>query len=242
MGHVEYLQNTNDLKLKVAHYTETGIPESHITVITRESVKDYLKSRPDIKEVIVSEGHTIKDVFNDTQKYPFNRMSHYSIDDYERVLEEGGMLLYVDDEDISSVSNRSDTLKTDDKTLDLHEEVLEVSKEDVHRGDVIVNKETHTKLEEFDVPIKKEEVTVERRKVEGEPLFETYNNTEDPDDGLNIIRIPVTRERIKIIKEKVVTEEIIIRKEVVENTEHVSGTLRYEDVTVSERLNKPEDK
>ena len=169
-------------------------------------------------------------------------MSHYSIEDYERVLEEGAMLLYVDDEAISPVSNDSDTLKPDDKTLDLHEEVLEVSKENVHRGDVIVNKETHTKLEEFDVPIKKEKVTVERRKVEDVPLFEAYNNTEDSDDGLNIIRIPITRERIKIIKEKVVTEEIIIRKEVVENMEHVSGTLRYEDVTVSERLNKPEDK
>ena len=85
-------------------------------------------------------------------------------------------------------------------------------------------------------------VTVERRPVEGEPLFETYNQTEDGEDDLNVIRIPITKERIRIIKEQVVTEEIIVRKEVIEKTEHVSGTVRREDIRVSEVKNEDLDK
>ncbi|CAD2079301.1 YsnF/AvaK domain-containing protein [Phocicoccus pinnipedialis] len=240
MGHIEHLQNTNDLKLKIAHYTEIGIPDSHITVITRDSVRDYLKSRPDIKEVIVHNGETITDSFQDHDDNPFKRMSSYSIDEYERTLADGGMLLYIDDAEILRHSHDVDA--ADDHTLELHKEVLEVDKKEINRGEIVVNKETHTELESFDVPIKKDKVTVERRPVEGEPLFETYNTMEDTDDGLDVIRIPITRERIKIIKEKIVTEEIVIRKETVENVEHVSGTVRYEDVTVSERLNKDYEK
>lgn len=138
------------------------------------------------------------------------------------------MMGHIDDKD----EKYQDSLN--EEKIQLRQERLKVNKENVTTGEVVVEKYSESTVQEFDVPVTSENVTVERRPVEGEPLFETYNNTEDGEDDLNVIRIPVTKERLRVIKEQVVVEEIVVRKDVVEKVEHVSGTVKHDDIRVSE--------
>ena len=138
------------------------------------------------------------------------------------------MMGHIDDKD----EKYQDSLN--EEKIQLRQERLKVNKENVTTGEVVVEKYSESTVQEFDVPVTSENVTVERRPVEGEPLFETYNNTEDGEDDLNVIRIPVTKERLRVIKEQVVVEEIVVRKDVVEKVEHVSGTVKHDDIRASE--------
>lgn len=130
---------------------------------------------------------------------------------------------------------------TDEETFELKKEELHVGKEKKQVGEVIVNKFTESEVQDFDVPLDHEHVTVERRKLEDEPLLETYSH-DDSDDEEGIIRIPITKERIKIVREQVVTEEVIVRKKIVTDNKHISEVVRHEDINVIERKNEEERK
>lgn len=129
----------------------------------------------------------------------------------------------------------------DEESFELRKEELSVNKEKKQVGEVIVNKFTESEVQEFDVPVDHEHVTVERRKLEDEPLFETYSH-DDSDDEEGVIRIPITKERVKVIREQVVTEEIIVRKKVVTDNKHISEVVKHEDINVIERKNEDEGK
>nr|WP_245203014.1 DUF2382 domain-containing protein [Jeotgalicoccus aerolatus] len=175
-------------------------------------------------------GRDIADIFS-----RYIAVSDEKAGQYTDALNKGELLLYIE-------NDTSAPAAADEETIKLRKERLSVNKDSVNKGEVVVEKYAESEIEEFDVPVNMDNVTVERRPVEGEPLFETYNQTEDGEDDLNVIRIPITKERIRIIKEQVVTEEIIVRKEVIEKTEHVSGTVRREDIRVSEVKNEDLDK
>lgn len=127
-----------------------------------------------------------------------------------------------------------------EEKMTLREERLNVDKENVQVGEVGVDKRVTTKLEEFDVPVDREEVTVERRPVDGNPTLEVYSR-DDADDDENVMRIPLTEERVKVIKETVVTEEIVIRKDIVTDKQHISEELRKEEVDITEHNNTREN-
>ena len=126
---------------------------------------------------------------------------------------------------------------TDKESFNLRKEELVVNKEKKQVGEVIVNKFTESEVQEFDVPVDHEHVTVERRKLEDEPLFETYSH-DDSNDEEGVMRIPITKERIKIVKEQVVTEEIIVKKKIVTDNKHISEVVKHEDINVVERKNE----
>lgn len=130
---------------------------------------------------------------------------------------------------------------TDEESFELRKEELLVNKEKKQVGEVIVNKFTDSEIQEFDVPLDHEHVTIERRKLEDEPLFETYSH-DDSDDEEGVMRIPITKERIKIVREQVVTEEVIVRKKVVTDNKHISEVVKHEDINVIERKNEDEEK
>ena len=136
-----------------------------------------------------------------------------------------------------------ETRRIDDENeerMTLREERLNVDKENVQVGEVGVDKRVTTKLEEFDVPVDREEVTVERRPVDGNPTLDVYSR-DDAGDDENVMRIPLTEERVKIIKETVVTEEIVIRKNIVTDQQHISEELRKEEVDITEHNNTREN-
>lgn len=190
-------------------------------------------------------------------------LSYEDKESYRKELEEGHLLLYIDYDEKSlynyttpdnnydyrdrtarptnlgdavrkDSSGAEARVRTDEENLELRKENLVVDKENVQTGEVIVNKVRDSEVQEFDVPVDREEVSVERRPIEGEPLFSTYSR-DDADDDEGVIRIPITKERIKIIKEKVVTEEVVIRKQVVTDTKHISEVVQREDVDIIEK-------
>jgi len=143
--------------------------------------------------------------------------------------------------DLTGAPEKRRAENPDKESFDLRKEELVVNKEKKQVGEVIVNKFTESEVQEFDVPVDHEHVTVERRRLEDEPLFETYSH-DDSDDEEGVMRIPITKERVKVIREQVVTEEIIVRKKVVTDNKHISEVVKYEDVNVIERKNEDEGK
>lgn len=232
MGQIELIANEEHLHERLEHYTRTGIPEHKLTVLSTRGYGDFLTDYPDVNERMTG-AESIEELLAQLDGSQRLTMTNAERDNYTNALNNGELLLYIDKSGLETPQN--------EETMELREERLAVSKEKVQTGEVVVEKYTDSKVEEFDVPVNMDNVTVERRPVEGEPLFETYNNTEDGDDDLGIIRIPVTKERIRVIKEHVVTEEIVITKEVVEKMEHVSGTVKHDDIRVSEVKNEDAD-
>lgn len=229
MGQIELIANEEHLHERLKHYTRTGIPEHKLTVVSTRGYGDFLTDYPDVNERMTG-AESIEELLAQLDGSQRLTMTNAERDNYTNALNNGELLLYIDESGLETPQ--------DEETMELREERLAVSKEKVQTGEVVVEKYTDSKIEEFDVPVNMDNVTVERRPVEGEPLFETYNNTEDGDDDLGIIRIPVTKERIRVIKEHVVTEEIVITKEIVEKMEHVSGTVKHDDIRVSEVKNE----
>lgn len=230
MGQIELIANEHHLKERLQHYRDLNVPEKKLTVVSTRGYEDFLLDYPGVNERM-SAGDTLEELLAQLDGSQRLTMTNQERENYSNALNNGELLLYIDDESELGASEG-------EETIELREERLAVNKEKIQSGEVVVQKYTDSKLEEFDVPVNMDNVTVERRPVEGEPLFETYNNTEDSDDDLGIIRIPVTKERIRVIKEHVVTEEIVITKEVVEKIEHVSGTVKHDDIRVSEVKNE----
>ncbi|WP_422123283.1 YsnF/AvaK domain-containing protein [Planococcus sp. X10-3] len=126
--------------------------------------------------------------------------------------------------------NRSDS---EEDSLFLHEEQLEVHKERVQTGEVNINKRVVEEQQEMDVPVERDEVTVERRPVtdNGNPDEEVQKEPYQVGDELHI---PVVEERLVVTKIEVVTEEIVVTKRKITDTKHISETLRREEVDIDD--------
>jgi uncharacterized protein (TIGR02271 family) len=127
--------------------------------------------------------------------------------------------------DMHSQAARTATAGTE-RTIQVRGEELEAHKQPVQAGEVRVGKEVHTEHRTVDVPVKREEVVVERRPVSGNPPA-----AGDIRPGQEI-RVPVTEEQVRVEKRPVVKEEVHVGKREVTGTEQVSGTVRKEEVKV----------
>jgi len=110
--------------------------------------------------------------------------------------------------------------------LTVSEEQLAVGKKQVPAGEVGVRKNVETRRVEQEVPLMREEVSVERRPLNADAA------TGDIRINDGEIRVPVMREEAVVEKRLVPTEEIIIRKTAVRDTETVGADLRRERVEV----------
>lgn len=119
---------------------------------------------------------------------------------------------------------------SDDEKIKLHEERLRVNKDVVESGEVTIDKNVVSERQEFDVPVSHDEVTVERRKVNETVADGHFDNDLDEET----IRVPLTEERVSIEKENVVAEELLIKKNRVTDTEHVSENVRREEVEIDD--------
>jgi uncharacterized protein (TIGR02271 family) len=129
-------------------------------------------------------------------------------------------------EDIYGVNGQGRELPEDEKTLQLREEQLNIDKERVQTGEVVINKEVNEQHKTINVPVEHEEVTVEHRSVSGR---ESNLETGSIKDG-ETLRIPVVEEQLEVSKKPVVTDEIVIKKHAVQETEQVQDTLKKEDI------------
>jgi uncharacterized protein (TIGR02271 family) len=91
-------------------------------------------------------------------------------------------------------------------------------------GAMKIRKRVRTSRERLEVPVRREEVHVERVPVSG--------GTPGAEIGEDEIVVPVTETEVAVSKRAVVKEEIRIRKDVVEETEVVEEDVRREEIEV----------
>lgn len=190
----------------------------------------------------------------------YNRMG--LDDEYRQHLESGKLLVYVDSDydssyreynerrgttgaNFASGTTTGTTSTNEEEHLRLHEERLNVGKERVKTGEVNVGKHVVEEEQTIEVPVEREEVFVERRPVnEDSATYTDRDGTFDSKDAFTegeTIRVPLTEERVDVTKRDVVSEEIVVGKRKVQDTEHVNETVRKEvadidgDVTDNDR-------
>jgi len=110
--------------------------------------------------------------------------------------------------------------------IQLREEELRAQKQQVQTGEVRVHKEVVTEHKTMEVPVRREEVVVERHPVSGQRAA-----TGDIREGQEI-RIPVTEEQVHVEKVPTVKEEVTVGKRQVQGTQTVTGTVRKEEARV----------
>jgi len=120
------------------------------------------------------------------------------------------------------------TSADDTRKIQLREEQLNVTKKPVETGEVRVHKEVHTEQRTIQVPVKREEIVVERHAVSGQTASGEIGRNEE-------IRIPVREEQVQVDKNAVVKEEVTVGKRQVQDTEQVGGTVRKEEVRIEKK-------
>jgi len=112
-------------------------------------------------------------------------------------------------------------------TLRLREEELRAHKTSVETGQVELGKDVVEETRTMQVPVSREEVTVERHPVDRRPADRPIDETES-----ETIRVPVREEQVEIEKTPVVYEEVGVGKRVSQQTQQVSETVRREELRV----------
>ena len=110
-------------------------------------------------------------------------------------------------------------------TLQLHEEKLDISKKWIKTGEVSIHKEVFTEEKTITVPVTHEELIIKKKVLDAENPDQTDGHTE-------IIRIPISEERIEVIKHPTVLEDVAIYKRQFQETTSVTETLKKEKVHI----------
>lgn len=128
--------------------------------------------------------------------------------------------------DNSTVDNTASKDFSDKEKIKLQEEKLDVDTKEVQTGEVHVDKVVTEETQTVEVPVKHEEVRVERRPVTD---GETADEADLKDESFTV---PVVEEQIEVHKRPVVTEEVVIDKDTKEDVKHVSEEVRKEDIDI----------
>ncbi len=127
-----------------------------------------------------------------------------------------------------------DTEGRSDSTIERSEERLSVDKESVQTGEVRIGKDVIEEEQSVDVPVKREEVRVTSRSVDRPATGETFQEQD--------IAVPVHEEKVSVSKDARVVEELDVEKDVVEDTERVTETVRREEFRVDEDVDRAENR
>ena len=111
-------------------------------------------------------------------------------------------------------------------TVRLREEELAARKRSVEAGRVSLGTEVVEEEQTLEVPVSREEVTIERHAVERRPSAEPIAAAPE------VLRVPVREEQVSVDKQAVVYEEVSLGKRAVQDTQRVSDTVRKEVVDV----------
>jgi uncharacterized protein (TIGR02271 family) len=129
--------------------------------------------------------------------------------------------------------------------VELVEEQLTAHTRPVQTGEVTIRKETVTETRTIEVPVRREELVIERHGVERVPIDSSERSARDPLvqqllDRLRdmqpgeTFRIPIIEEEVVIQKRPMVVEEITLGKRVIDDTQEVSDTIRREEARIEE--------
>ena len=139
------------------------------------------------------------------------------------------------------------------RIVPIREERLQVNKQVVQTGEVIIRKRVITENKTFTIPVTREEVTIERVPAQGGSVAATdttttrnetlaANNADvdtttmvDGGEMLNnsgTIRILVREEQVTLNKQTIVVEEIVVSKQQIQETQQITDTVKHEEVHV----------
>ncbi len=252
----ETFRTEQELIDRIEELRAAGYADSEIEVLSNNKIEDVNYANYGKIEEPETFGDKVRTFF--TGEEPVYHLDRYGFDDATReealtALENGYYLLEVNRDDYydnpelyeSRLGYVDEDIRTrDDLTAEqkivLHEERLRVNKEKVQTGEVRIDKEVVTETQEFDVPLEKERVTVERRELNDDAKGYEFGSDSET------ISVPITEERVSVEKDTVATEELSINRDVYTETEKVSGEVRKErahivddseGLTEEERLN-----
>jgi uncharacterized protein (TIGR02271 family) len=120
----------------------------------------------------------------------------------------------------------SDLDDRDELRVQRSEEELRVGTREREAGAMKVRKRVRTDRERVEVPVRHEEVSVERVPVSGE--------ASEAQIGEDEVVVPVTEEEVVTDKRAVAKEEIRVRKDAVEDTEVVEEDVRKEEIDIDD--------
>jgi uncharacterized protein (TIGR02271 family) len=132
--------------------------------------------------------------------------------------------------DVTAEEPEVETLRLEDgaaQHLELAEERLRVEKEEVQAGLVRVRKVVREWIERIDVPLREERLVLEI--LPGSGAVTIDGRRMEPGD---VLEVPLLEERATAIKETVVSEDVVIRKETFEVEETFQERLRREELVV----------
>jgi uncharacterized protein (TIGR02271 family) len=129
--------------------------------------------------------------------------------------------------------------------VELLEEQLTPHTRPVQTGEVTIRKETRTETRTIEVPVRREELIIERHSVDRAPVDTSSQAPADPLveqllDRLRhlkageTLRIPIIEEEVVIQKRPVVVEEITLGKRTIEDVQELSDTVKREEVRIEE--------
>ena len=109
------------------------------------------------------------------------------------------------------------------RRVPIREEELRATKQPVEAGEVRIGKEVVTEERTINVPVQREQVYIEQRDVATRPADRPIS-----EEG-ETIRVPVREEEVRVEKQPVVTGEVVIGKQQVQDTEQYTDTVRREE-------------
>ncbi len=113
--------------------------------------------------------------------------------------------------------------------LQLRQEELTAQTRQVQAGEVHIHKEVVTETRSIDVPITREEVVIQRH-----PVGSALSGDADFSRVDEEIRIPVMEEQVTVVKTPIVVEEVEVGKRQVTEMQHLTGTVRHEELRVDD--------
>lgn len=116
--------------------------------------------------------------------------------------------------------------------LQTHEERLQARPVERQAGEIEVRKDVVEEVQTIEVPVRREEVHIERRPVTGADTMASSATSDTIGADAETIRVPVMEEQVEVQKVVRPVEEVEISKRAVEETQQVSDTVRREELRV----------
>jgi uncharacterized protein (TIGR02271 family) len=118
--------------------------------------------------------------------------------------------------------------------VQLFGEVLRVHKDRISRGEVRVRKDVVTENQTIEVPVTREELVLERVAVSPNTPASSANIGSSQE-----IRVPLSEDSVRVEKQPVVREEVIVGKREVSDVARVGDEVRHEELRVDSDVNTP---
>jgi uncharacterized protein (TIGR02271 family) len=122
----------------------------------------------------------------------------------------------------------------DGNRVQLFGEVLRVHKERISRGEVRVRKDVISENQTIEVPVTREELVLERVAVSPNTPASSADIGRSQE-----IRVPLSEDSVRVEKQPVVREEVIVGKREVSDVARVGDDVRHEELRVDSDLDTP---